>query len=286
MMKPTKEQIQHYYTQALQRCLEAFAKLDEKEWNKKVNGWTAKDHLGHLAATTEAETMVLTRQALAGEPARIPGFEKREDIIPFREKCLENVRGLSTAELTQRLRAVVEEHLGILDSLSETDLDRPAMSPGWDRPGTIRDLFFASYLFLPGQYQEIRKVAKKKLPHWIEASTPEQVNYHMERVFQYMPLVFRSDKGGDMDVTYQFTMEGEGGGIWNIRIAEGKAEAGAGAADPFDAEIATKPQFWIDLANGDLNPVTAIMPGPLRKVKIAGNLGLAMKLSALFSVEE
>ncbi len=286
MMKPTKEQIQHYYTQALQRCLEAFAKLDEKEWNKKVNGWTARDHLGHLAATTEAETMVLTRQALAGEPAHVPGFEKREDIIPFREKCLEKVRGLSTAELTQRLRAVVEEHLGILDSLSEADLDRPALSPGWDRPGTIRDLFFASYLFLPGQYQEIRKVAKKKLPHWIEASTPEQVNYHMERVFQYMPLVFRSDKGGDMDVTYQFTMEGDGGGIWNIRIAEGKAEAGAGAADPFDAEIATKPQFWIDLANGDLNPVTAIIPGPLRKVKIAGNLGLAMKLSALFSVEE
>ena len=283
MMKPTKEQIQQYYTQALQRCLKAFAKLDEKDWTKKVNGWTAKDHLGHLAATTEAETMVLTRQALAGEPARIPGFEKREDIIPFREKCLEKVRGLSTAELTQRLRAVFEEHLGILDSLSEADLDRPAMSPGWDRPGTIRDLFFASYLFLPGQYQEIRKVAKKKLPHWIESSTAEQVNYHLDRTFHYMPLIFRSDRGQDMQATYLFTMEGDGGGQWAVRIAAGKAEAEDGAPDGFDMELKTKPELWMDLSTGELNAMWAIAT---RKVHLGGNAGLAMKLGPLFSVEE
>ena len=196
---------------------------------------------------------------------------------------MKETRELPVPELLQRMQSAVGEHIQMLESLSEADLDKPAMSPSWDRPGTVRDLFFAAYLFLPGQYQEIRKVSKKKLPHWIEASTPEQVNYHMGRIFHYMPLIYRSDKGGDMQATYLFTMEGEGGGQWNLAIANGRADSGEGEPPAHDIEIKTKPQLWIDLTTGELNPPMAIMT---RKVKLGGNMGLAMKLSDLFSVED
>jgi len=281
-MKPTKEQIREYYSQALQRCLEAFSRLDDKEWGKKVNGWTAKETLAHLVGTHLKETMVLTRQALAGEPQHIEGFEKRDQMAAFREATMKEFRDKSASELLQMMKESFEEHLKILDGLSEADLDKPAMSPTWDRPGTVRDLFFASYLFLPSQYQEIRKAAKKKIPHWIEASTPDQVNYHMARLFHYMPLIFRSDKGADMTATYVFTMEGEGGGQWSVKIAEGRAESEDGPADPCDLELKTKPELWIDLSTGELNPAWAIMT---RKVQLGGNAGLAMKLSDLFSQE-
>ena len=282
-MTPTKDQIREYYSAALERCIEAFSSLEERELKRRTSDrWTAKEHIASLVATMEKETMLLTRQALAGEPANVPGFAERSDLVGFRKSAMDEVRDLPVAELLQRMRAIYEEHIAILDSLSDGDLDKPANSPGWDRPGTIRDLFFASYLFLPAQYQEIRHVAKKKLPHWIEASTPEQVNYHMSRIFHYMPLIFNSEKGADVEANYQFTMEGDGGGQWAIEIGGGKAEAQTGALESFDIELKTKPELWIDLTTGDLNAMWAITT---KKVKIGGNAGLAMKLSDLFSAE-
>jgi len=282
-MKPTKEQIREYYGQALQRCLDTFSKLDDKEWGKKVNDWTARETLAHLVGTHLKETMVLTRQALAGEPPHVEGFDKREQMLAFREATMQEFRDKPASELLQIMKTSFEEHLKLLDGLTESDLDKPAMSPTWDRQGTVRDLFFASYLFLPGQYQEIRKVSKKKMPHWVEASTPEQVNYHMSRLFHYMPLIFRSDKGADMTATYVFTMEGEGGGQWSVKIADGRADSEDGASDPFDLELKTKPELWIDLSTGELNAAWAIMT---RKVQLGGNAGLAMKLGDLFSAAE
>ncbi len=282
-MKPTKEQIREYYSQALQRCLEAFSKLDDREWGRRVNGWTAKETLAHMVGTHLKETVPLTRQALTGEPQHVEGFEKREQMTAFREQSMKEYRDRPASELLGMLKDSFEGHLKTLDGLTEADLDKPAMSPTWDRPGTVRDLFFASYLFLPGQYQEIRKVAKRKLPHWVEASTPEQVNYHMGRIFHYMPLIFRSDRGADMKATYVFTMEGEGGGQWSVKVAEGRADSEDGASDPFDLELKTKPELWIDLSTGELNAAWAIMT---RKVHLGGNAGLAMKLGDLFSAAE
>jgi len=165
-MKPTKEQIREFYGQALKRCLDTFTQLDDREWGKRVNGWTAKETLAHLVGTHLKETMVLTRQVLAGEAQHVEGFDNREQMTAFREATMKEFRDKPTSELLQMMKETFEEHLKILDGLSESDLDKPALSPTWDRQGTVRDLFFASYLFLPGQYQEIRKVAKRKMPHW------------------------------------------------------------------------------------------------------------------------
>ncbi len=287
LMAPTKDQIQQFYKRALQRSLDAYAKLDDKEWGKKASDeGTAKQHLAQMVGTMEAETLPITRQALVGEKINIPGFEKRGDMMSFRAANAKAVSDLPVAELLQRMEKAFGEHNAMLDSLSEADLDKPVLSPAWDRQGTVRDLFFASYLFLPGQYQEIRRVNKKKLPHWIDDGTPDQVNYHMGRLFNYMPLIFRSDKAGDLKATYLFTMEGEGGGQWSLAIANGRADSADGApSDSPDIEIKTKPESWIDLSTGDLNPMVAVMP-PFGKVKLSGSMPLALKLSELFSAEE
>lgn len=281
MTKPTKEQIQKFYSDALERCLEAFARLDEKEWNKKASDQgTAKDHLASLVGTFENETLPETRQVMAGQPVRLEGFESRADTLRFRQESARKVKDLPPAQLLDRLRAAVGEHLAMLETLGEADLDRPMQSPAWDRPGTLRDVFFASYLFLASQYQEIRRVNKKKIPHWVEASPPEHVQYHMSRIFHYMPLIFRSDRAQDMEATYLFNMEGAG--QWSIRIANGKAESVDGAPEQYDIELKTKPELWLDLSTGELNPVFAIAT---RKVHLGGNPALAMKLAPLFSVE-
>lgn len=283
-MKPTKDQIKQHTAQALERCLESFARLGDKEWGKKASDhWTAKDCLAHLVITQEEEANRLIQQALAGEPANIPGFDSREGINDYNEQMLTQVRNLPVSDLLGRLKAAFEETLGTLDGLSEADLDKPASHPAWGCPGTVRDLLFASYLHLPNHYQDVRRAAKKKLPHWVEASTPEEVHFQMDRTFNYMPLIYWSDRGGDMKATYLFTMEGKGAGQWAVHIAEGRAEAQGGSPESFDIEVRTKPELWVDLSNNDLNPVWAITT---RKVHLGGDQGLAMKLSTLFQVNE
>lgn len=283
-MKPTKDQIKQHYSQALQRSLDSYAGLDDREWGKKASDrWTAGDYLAHLVTSQEDAGNRITRQAIAGQPIEIPGHRGRDGINEHNDEKLAAVRGLPAPELLSRLKAAVEEHLSMLDGLSEADLDRPVQHPAWDRPGTLRDLFFSSYLHLPGHYQDIRRAAKKKLPHWMEISSADEVHFQLDRIFNFMPLIFRSDRGGDLEVTYVFTMEGEGGGQWAIQIAGGKAQALDAPPGTFDSEVKTKPELWIDLSNNDLNPVWAITT---RKVHLGGNAGLAMKLGTLFQVND
>lgn len=280
MKKATLDEIQIYYSQSLERCLNAFSQLDETEWAKKASDhWTAKEHLAHLASALEDQSLPLTRQSLAGEPGRLPGFDKRSDEREFNQRAIAKLRDLPASEILDRIKGAVAKHIQILDSLSEADLDKPASDPGWDRSGTLRDLYFAAYLLFPNQYQAIRRANKKKLPHWISSGTTEQAHYHVDRLFHFMPLIYRSEENGDFAAVYQFTMEGAAGGQWAIRIADGKADSSDGPAESFDAEVRTKPELWMDLASGDLSPPIAIMT---RKVKLGGNAGLAMKLSSLF----
>src|SRR3989442_1440943 len=123
LMKATKDQIMVFYGQTLKRCSEAFASLDEKEWGKKASDeWTARQHLANLVATCEAEELPLTRQALAGEPPHIAGFEKREDQMAFREVTMAKLENLPIPELLQRFHAAFGEHRPMLESLTEGDL--------------------------------------------------------------------------------------------------------------------------------------------------------------------
>jgi putative sterol carrier protein len=46
-------------------------------------------------------------------------------------------------------------------------------------------------------------------------------------------------------------------------------------------EFRTKPEHWMDLSTNDLNAMFAITT---RKVHLAGNMALAMKLDSLFQV--
>lgn len=281
-MPPTKEQLQKYYRQALERCIDAFGRLSEEDWQRKASKiWTAKDYLGHLVSCQEEEGNRLTAQALAGQPGELPGFLGREHIGDYNEQSLAPLRGLPVSDLLSRLRRSFEEHLRMLAPLSEEELERPASNPGWDRAGTVRDLFYMCYLHLPGHYQDIRRAVKRKLPHWMDACPADEVNYQLSRTFHFMPLIYWRERGGELRATFLFTMEGEGGGQWAINIADGRAEAEDGAPDKVDTEVRTKPALWMDLSTNDLNAAMAIMT---RKVHINGNPGLAMRLESLFQV--
>jgi len=99
------------------------------------------------------------------------------------------------------------------------------------------------------------------------------------KLFEQMPSVFKADKAGDMNATIQFDLSGDGGGEWNVAIADGECKVEKGAIDGATATIRMDADDYSDMISGKLNPMTAFMQ---KKVKVEGDLGTVMKFQSLF----
>ena len=85
-------------------------------------------------------------------------------------------------------------------------------------------------------------------------------------------------KTAGLDAVYAFDLAGEGGGPHHITIHDGHGEAGAGPVDNPGCTISMSGDDFVDLATGKLDGTAAFMSG---KLKIKGDMGLAMKLQGL-----
>ncbi|HYV57868.1 MAG TPA: SCP2 sterol-binding domain-containing protein, partial [Candidatus Nitrosopolaris sp.] len=79
--------------------------------------------------------------------------------------------------------------------------------------------------------------------------------------------------------TIQFNLAGDGGGEWYVSIKDGKAEVVKGKAPAPNMTLSMSAQDYVDMIMGKLNGQMAFMSG---KLKISGDMGLAMKMQSLF----
>lgn len=286
-MAEAKETLRAHYGGALERCLEVFGQLDAEDWRQvaKPGGWTARDYLGHLVTSQEVEGTPATVQSLAGRPVEITGLTQPGGIDAFNARNLETVRDISPQEMIARLRSAVEEHLRLLDGASEEDLQRPATNPGLRWPITVQTTFDMYYLHLPLHYQDIRHCIRKRrrIPHWAELASPEEIHDSIDRTFRLMPLMYWPERGGDLRATYLFDLQGPSGGQWTLEIAERRATSYPGRPERADIEIRTTPALWIDLQTKATNPLVAMLTGRLR-LKPLRRAGLVARLERLFEI--
>ncbi len=88
------------------------------------------------------------------------------------------------------------------------------------------------------------------------------------------------DKVGDLNTVILFDLSGEGGGKWTLKLEDGKAAVDEGeTAEPAMTLSMSGPDF-VAMSNGELNAMQAFMQG---KIKIAGDMGLAMKLQTILT---
>lgn len=99
--------------------------------------------------------------------------------------------------------------------------------------------------------------------------------------FDQVPDKVNKEKTKGMDCTYQFDITGDDGGQWYIVISDGDAAVNAGAAENPSITITMEASNFVNLLQGKLNGQMAFMTG---KLKIKGDMGLAMKLQSVFNL--
>ena len=97
--------------------------------------------------------------------------------------------------------------------------------------------------------------------------------------FDAMPENFNSEKAAGMKAVYQWDITGDGGGKWNAEIADGKCKVSEGEHASPNITITVTASDWLDILNGKLDGQMAFMSG---KLKVKGDMSLAMKLKTLF----
>lgn len=101
----------------------------------------------------------------------------------------------------------------------------------------------------------------------------------LQEFFDGLQSNLTEEKIAGMDATFQFVVNGAAS--YYVKIADGAAEVAEGTADNPTIVLTASPDDWMALINGDLNGQTAFLTG---KLKIQGDVTLAMKLESLFDL--
>ncbi|HSL02625.1 MAG TPA: SCP2 sterol-binding domain-containing protein [Nitrospiraceae bacterium] len=101
----------------------------------------------------------------------------------------------------------------------------------------------------------------------------------VKEFFQFLPGQLDSDAAEDLDAVYQFDLSGAQGGQYILTIRDGACQIAEGMhADPH-VVLSMAGEDCIKVLTGQLSGTAVAMSG---RLKISGDIGLAMQLKALF----
>ena len=103
----------------------------------------------------------------------------------------------------------------------------------------------------------------------------------VKETFDAMTSKFRPDKAQGVNAVIQYDIAGDQGGTWHAVIKDGACMVESGAAQSPTLTLNMSSQDWLDMIAGKLSGQMAFMSG---KLKLKGDMGLAMKLGSLFQV--
>jgi putative sterol carrier protein len=99
------------------------------------------------------------------------------------------------------------------------------------------------------------------------------------QIFAQMPEAFQAERAGDLKAQFQFNITGEGGGNWSVSISDGACAVVEEEADEPNIIIGMAADDFIEMIEGELQPVVAFMQG---KIKLQGDMNLALRLQEVF----
>lgn len=104
----------------------------------------------------------------------------------------------------------------------------------------------------------------------------------MAELFEAMPARLNTAAAAKVNKTVQWNITGDDPGVWAIHINDGAARLIPDGVEKPDVTFTVTSTDWLTIAAGKLNSMNAFMTG---KLKIAGDMGLAMKVPQLLPLE-
>jgi putative sterol carrier protein len=103
----------------------------------------------------------------------------------------------------------------------------------------------------------------------------------VKETFDAMSSKFRPDKAQGVNAVIQYDIAGDQGGTWHAVIKDGACMVNSGPAPTPNLTLNMASQDWLDMIAGKLSGQMAFMSG---KLKLKGDMGLAMKIGSMFQV--
>ncbi len=103
----------------------------------------------------------------------------------------------------------------------------------------------------------------------------------VKETFDQMAGRFRADKAAGTNATVQYDISGDGGGTWHAVIKDGACSVKEGAVTDPNLTLQMGAQDWLDMTTGKQSGQMLFMSG---KLKLKGDMGLAMKLGSMFTM--
>jgi putative sterol carrier protein len=101
----------------------------------------------------------------------------------------------------------------------------------------------------------------------------------LKEFFKQLPSKLDADAAEDLEAVYQFDLSGTQGGQYVLTIREGACQVKEGRHEDPHVILSMAGEDCVKVLNGELSGPAAAMSG---RIKISGDLGLAMQLRALF----
>lgn len=102
---------------------------------------------------------------------------------------------------------------------------------------------------------------------YIEGTVSKNLKEHPEKI-------------AGIKAVYEFNITGDKGGTWTLDLTQTPAAVQSGSSGKASCTITMGSGDFMDMVSGKLNPQMAFMGG---KLKVAGNMGLALKLQNILS---
>jgi putative sterol carrier protein len=101
-------------------------------------------------------------------------------------------------------------------------------------------------------------------------------------LMEKMPGAFLPEKAQGVNSVIHFKFTGAEAGDWNATIRDGKVNVGKGAPEEKpNLTLTADSADYVKIFTGELDGMQAFMQG---KIKLAGDLNLAMKLMQMFKI--
>jgi putative sterol carrier protein len=101
-------------------------------------------------------------------------------------------------------------------------------------------------------------------------------------LMEKMPGAFLPEKAQGVDAVIQFKFTGAEAGEWNATIKDGNVAVAQGTHPSPKMTLTADSADYVKIITGELDGMQAFMQG---KIKLAGDLNLAMKLMQMFKMK-